>query len=428
MQTVGCNFTTVMGLYQLISTATFSSLFFLAMLVLAKKANSLNGYKFLSLFFIFLSFVFADAAFNNTGVYTDYPVLALLFQPVLYAVAPAFYLAVIYLTAVNKKIAAVLLLHFIPYFIFLCLYILILFITGTEKPSVFDNSPDSSTKSVDVFFSLFLFAQIFIYLYLSVRQLKRHERALPLFVSNIADNDYRWVYKIIAGLIILSVIWLLETIFNNKQLSFYFSFIYLAGVYYIGIQAIRQKDVFPFSKEQNESIGELIEEHNIFNTQKIDYSPNTEETVLTDKKPDTDPEPTNTIPDRRKVLSAEKTDYYKELLMKLMEHEKPYLNSDITLPKLGTMLLLNTYQTSYLINTCFNENFYTFINRYRVNECKRMLENNQYNHLNILGIGYEAGFNSKTAFNTTFKKLTGLSPKEYKIQTDKSSSPPSNIL
>ncbi len=417
-----------MSLYQLISTATFSSLFFLAMLMLAKKANSLNGYKFLSLFFIFLSFVFADVAFNNTGLYTNYPVLAVIFQPVVYAIAPAFYLAVVYLTAVNKKITAFLLLHFIPYFIFLCLYILILFITGTEKPSVFDNSADSNTKPVDVFFSLFLFAQIFIYLYLSVRQLKRHERTLPLFVSNLADNDYHWVYKIIIGISILSVIWLLETIFNNKQLSFYFSFIYLTGVYYIGIQAIRQKDVFPFSKEQNESIEELIEKQDIFNTVKIDYSPNTEETELTDKKPDTNPEPTNTIPGKRKVLSAEKMDYYKEQLLKLMEHEKPYLDSDITLPKLGTMLLLNTYQTSYLINACFIENFYTFINRYRVDECKRMLESTHYNHLSILGIGHEAGFNSKTAFNTTFKKLTGLSPKEYKVQLDKSSSPPSNIL
>ena len=83
------------------------------------------------------------------------------------------------------------------------------------------------------------------------------------------------------------------------------------------------------------------------------------------------------------------------------------------------MIPLNTYQTSYIINTCFNENFYGFVNRYRIEECKRMLESNEYNNLSILGIAFEAGFNSKTAFNTTFKKLTGLSPKEYKDRLDK---------
>lgn len=107
---------------------------------------------------------------------------------------------------------------------------------------------------------------------------------------------------------------------------------------------------------------------------------------------------------------------YTTRLLNLMETEKPFLDSEITLPKLGKMLLLNTYQTSYLINTSFGENFFTFINRYRINECKAMLADHRNNHLTILGIAYNSGFNSKTAFNTAFKKVTGLSPRDYKEQ------------
>jgi YesN/AraC family two-component response regulator len=231
-----------------------------------------------------------------------------------------------------------------------------------------------------------------------------------LFVSNIRDNDYRWIYKIIIGLSILSVVWLVEAIADKTQLSFYFSFIYLVGVYYTGVQVFRQKDVFPFSKEQNESVSALIDEAG-------DETP-VPETAVSANQPETSNEIIVSKESKKQVLADDKLLYYKERLLKLMEKEKPYSDSDITLPKLGKMLLLNTYQTSYLINTCFGENFYTFINRYRVEECKRMLESNQYNNLSILGIGYEAGFNSKTAFNTTFKKNTGVTPKEYKDRVD----------
>jgi AraC-like DNA-binding protein len=400
-----------MSLYLLLSVTTFSSLFFLAILTLAKKTNSLNGYRFLSLFFLSLSFVFADEAFTNTGLYAGYPVLTIIFQPALYTVAPAFYLAVVYLTSPNKKISVNTLLHFIPYFILAGLSGAIYFFTDADKLSVTDDTTADSDKLADTVFIFLLFTQIFIYLYLSTRKLKKHEQTLPLFVSNIRDNDYRWIYKIIIGLSILSVVWLVEAIADKTQLSFYFSFIYLVGVYYTGVQVIRQKDVFPFSKEQNESVSALIDEAG-------DETP-VPETAVSANQPETSNEIIVSKESKKQVLADDKLLYYKERLLKLMEKEKPYSDSDITLPKLGKMLLLNTYQTSYLINNCFNENFYTFINRYRVEECKRMLESNQYNHLSILGIGYEAGFNSKTAFNTTFKKITGVTPKEFKAKVDK---------
>jgi AraC-like DNA-binding protein len=409
----------IMVLYPLVNIIIFSSLFFLAIMALAKKTNTPNGYRFLSLFFILVSFIFADEVLSNTGLYTDYFVLTIVFQPTLYAIAPAFYLAVVYLTAINKKIFPAIILHFIPYFILIALFFTIYILANTHNPPLPDNTTNGNTSQSDLIFLLFLFAQIFIYLFLSVKQLKKHKQTLPLFASSIAENDYNWLYKIIAGVSFLSIIWLAETLIGNPRLSFYFSFIYLIGTYYIGVQLVRQKDVFPFSKEQTESIGDLINEQGNISKKEIDTGASGKEDIISVDKPADISELFRTIPEKKKILSAEKTEQYKEQLLKLMEIEKPYLDNCITLPKLGKLLLLNTYQTSYLINDCFNENFYTFINRYRVDECKRMLESKQHNHLSILGIGYEAGFNSKTAFNTTFKKITGLSPKEYKERKDK---------
>ncbi|WP_353485333.1 helix-turn-helix domain-containing protein, partial [Haliscomenobacter sp.] len=108
----------------------------------------------------------------------------------------------------------------------------------------------------------------------------------------------------------------------------------------------------------------------------------------------------------------------KEQLRLLLEEQKPYLDPELSLPKLAEMMACSTHELSHLINQGFERNFYQLINGYRVEESKRLLVNEQLLHLNILAIGFEAGFNSKTTFNTTFKNQTGMSPLEYRKQQE----------
>jgi AraC-like DNA-binding protein len=53
------------------------------------------------------------------------------------------------------------------------------------------------------------------------------------------------------------------------------------------------------------------------------------------------------------------------------------------------------------------------VNGYRIEEFKLRVENPQFQHLTLLGIAYDVGFNSKTAFNRSFKKITGMTPRDY---------------
>jgi AraC-like DNA-binding protein len=66
-----------------------------------------------------------------------------------------------------------------------------------------------------------------------------------------------------------------------------------------------------------------------------------------------------------------------------------------------------------VLNEGFGVNFFQFINAYRVAEAQRLLASAQHQHLSMVGIAFEAGFSSKTTFNTTFKKLTGLTPSQF---------------
>lgn len=97
-----------------------------------------------------------------------------------------------------------------------------------------------------------------------------------------------------------------------------------------------------------------------------------------------------------------------------MAEQKPYLREELTLQDLADELSLSAQQISMLLNIHFKQNFYNFINSYRIEEVKRQLARPDHKTRTLLAIAYEAGFNSKSTFNTMFKKFTGKTPKEYR--------------
>lgn len=105
---------------------------------------------------------------------------------------------------------------------------------------------------------------------------------------------------------------------------------------------------------------------------------------------------------------------YASELKTLMEKKKPYINPDLTLPELAKKLNLSPNILSQVINGYCCQNFYNFINTYRVEEVISMMKDPLMKDKSILDMAYEAGFKSKTTFNTIFKKHTGLTPSEFR--------------
>jgi AraC-like DNA-binding protein len=116
---------------------------------------------------------------------------------------------------------------------------------------------------------------------------------------------------------------------------------------------------------------------------------------------------------RHSTLTQE---YLLQAVQKIESHmaaRKPYLDGDLTLTSLAGQLEINPNQLSQVLNEGLGENFYRFVNRYRVEESKRLLLDPAFAHYNILGIAFQAGFSTKSTFNKTFKELTGISPSEF---------------
>src|SRR4030095_6849099 len=97
-----------------------------------------------------------------------------------------------------------------------------------------------------------------------------------------------------------------------------------------------------------------------------------------------------------------------------MQNEKLYQQMDLTLQNLADRIDFPSYQVSQAVNEGMHKNFYDLVNGYRVEEAKRLLLDAKNRNYTILSVGFEAGFNSKTTFNTVFKKFTGLTPTEYR--------------
>lgn len=115
---------------------------------------------------------------------------------------------------------------------------------------------------------------------------------------------------------------------------------------------------------------------------------------------------------RTKKADKEK-DIFLERLLDFMEKEKPYLDSKLSLGQLAEMIELSNNHLSEMIKTRLGKNFFDFINEYRIKEVKEKLADPNNKSFTLLAIAYDCGFNSKSSFNSLFKKYTGLTPSEY---------------
>src|SRR6266498_1011760 len=97
-----------------------------------------------------------------------------------------------------------------------------------------------------------------------------------------------------------------------------------------------------------------------------------------------------------------------------MRKEKSYLQSELSLNQLAAELSVKPKILSQIINEKLGQNFFDFINTYRIEEAKRLLVEHEDPKITVLEILYEVGFNSKSSFNTVFKKNTGLTPSDFK--------------
>ncbi|XCF07255.1 tetratricopeptide repeat protein [Tamlana crocina] len=113
------------------------------------------------------------------------------------------------------------------------------------------------------------------------------------------------------------------------------------------------------------------------------------------------------------LLDTTEIKKYSKELEQLMIDYKLYINPDLSLKDLASYLELPANYVSQLLNLGFDKNFSEYVNTFRVNEFKERILLEENKGLTIMAIAYDSGFNSKTVFNTFFKKMEGKTPNAY---------------
>jgi AraC-like DNA-binding protein len=289
--------------------------------------------------------------------------------------------------------------HCILFVLYSCLAFWQYYNIGIHYPATVNVPPEVLREPVTVTEIIIRNLQRLIYYVLSLRALTSYQRSIRQLFSETSRINLRWVRWLINGNLILIILTIIFTslllrdpeqfnrwsVFPSAFLSIY---IYLAT--YKGITQTTLWQIQPgIKKEQMEA-----------DIQKV------EEIELKHSGP-------NIRDDERPVLNS-RTASIIAGVTQLMEKEKYYQEPELTLQNLADKLQVPAYQLSQAINEGLKKNFYDLVNGYRIQEAKRLLLVPESSNFTILSIGFEAGFNSKTTFNTVFKKFTGLTPTEYR--------------
>jgi AraC-like DNA-binding protein len=351
----------------------------------ALRVNRLAN-RWLGIFLGCVGCVLLGRMLPGTAVAAQYPSLLGWLELTRLAMAPAFYLSVVQFTAPNRPWQRRDGLHFLPWLLLL-LAMLPLLLGWRPAGAQLLPSGVAAVGRVLVFATPKV--QAIGYWLAAYLTLRRHQRHVLQLTAQPEPIALQWLQQVLWGLALLVGLWLNELFFHLGWVLALTPIGYLGAVFYLAYYALRQVEVFAFPAPVRAEIQDLWQQDPL---------------VLQD------PAPSHT---KQARLSPSQVAYWQQQLRALLETEKVYLEADLSLPALAQRVGLSTHELSYVLNEGFEVNFFQFINAYRVAEAQRLLASAQHQHLSMVGIAFEAGFSSKTTFNTTFKKVTGLTPSQF---------------
>ena len=284
-------------------------------------------------------------------------------------------------------------LHFIPALLAFLAFLPFFTLSGEEKIYLMTSPPTAYMKTVHFIADNIAILQGVIYVTLSLKYINRYHKQVKENYSNIDHLTMYWLRNLI---LLIFAIWFFGTLGSNLYTfnlikDYYFDFLFFlvgSSIYVISFYLFVKRELFVtarFSKDSTIS--------------------------------------TNTFKAEKEQLEEEKKDiqledsYCNEVIRKLiyaMEVDKMYLNQNLSLNDVSQAISIPRYHLSLILNKKLNNTFFDYINKYRVEEVKKMIQDPHMDRLTLLAISFEAGFNSKATFNRSFKKYENMTPQQYK--------------
>lgn len=367
----------------IVTVISFISLFLAFFLLTVKTKHKISNLLF-AVFLIVTAIDFSEPLFNLT---VDGPSnLGMFRNTFAFLQIPVFYLYILSVCYSDFKLKPKYLLHLLPFLVVNIILVPRFYLVDLSSKIAFITNRQ---EMIELQFTHILFhIQIILYLIAVFMVLRKTKK---LYLENYADaniNSYHWLFQFTSVLAILYLIVLVKNIFKFSDYPAISEWMKIGvWIFQLGItcwylfMALNNPDLFRNIDSKLKLVADLILE----------------------------------VKDNEQSVVPEK-EYNADLLKlkKYMTEERPFLNPSVTIQDISTAIQIPVRDLSVLINHQLNQHFYDFVNTYRIENAMEILKDDTKSKVTVLEILYEVGFNSKSFFNTAFKKQTGTTPTAYR--------------
>ena len=287
------------------------------------------------------------------------------------------------------------LLHFVPVAISIAVTAPYYFMSGADKIAMYEGFAVGNVPTRIMVIDPFKFVSGIGYSAATFVYLRKHGRRVEASYSNTHRVNLSWLFWLAVA---AAFIWTMATTaqFALEPAPLRDELVTLAIallVYAIGYMGLRQPEIFRYETA----------EHRV-------PMPAPLLSASVAEAPATEPE----VPRyERSGLGDDEASKLKEALVRLMDRDRPWTDSELTLADLATRLETTPHKLSEVLNGQIGKTFYDFVNGYRVRDVQRRIEAGEARTRKMLALALDAGFASKSTFNQAFKKHTNQTPSDF---------------
>jgi AraC-like DNA-binding protein len=363
----------------------FLSLFF-AFFLLSLKSKNRTSNILISLYLI-ITAIDSGAVLSGQFISPYYPGLGLLLNTFLFLSPPLLYFYIRSVTYEDFKLKWIHLWHAVPFIIAILLLMPRFYLADFDTKIELLQARDSIIIEFKLVY-LLLHIQAIVYIIACYIVILRSKKLLLENYSNGNINYYNWLVTLITliaielGVSTIKNVFLLNDLNEPYEMAMTITGLSaLLFICWLVFKALKSPGLYGRVDSKQLLVKQLIAENHRKATRAMDEN------------------------DRNETLGR---------LKNHMESKTPYLEPSLSIYDLSKQLNMSSKDLSVLINHNLNKHFFDFVNEYRIKKAMELLSDPTKSNLTILEILYEVGFNSKSSFNTAFKKYTKLTPTQYR--------------
>lgn len=370
-----------LDLYTIINLLGIIQGFFIAGILIGVKKGNKKANWFLAGLMSFFSLSICFGFIYSSRLFEVFPHLIRVPMPFRFLFGPFLYFYVKALTDETFALRGKNLLHLLPFTLY-AIYMIPFFLqSGEAKIKWLEYSPAVNMNFGNFLVEILIVIHILCYALVTIKILKKFRQKISTIYSSIKKINLSWIKTFVNTFFLFFVIYI--------GLMFCFSIIGISNVWIIKSIPIAVSIIIYTFGYRGLIQPQIFADFNLLNSGNKYI---------------------------KSSLSKDKSKTYFNNLHKLMKVKKLYLDTELTLMTLAEKMQISPQHLSQTINENGKMNFYDYINQYRVKEVVRQLADRTKDHLNILTIAFDAGFNSKSTFNAIFNKFYGFTPRQYRKQ------------